>query len=476
MRTAAAYIRVSTDDQLEYSPDSQLLQIRRYAKDNGFLLPQQWVFVEEEGRSGRQSSKRPEFLRMIAAAKQSPKPFDAILVWKYSRFARSRQDSIVYKSMLRKELGIDVISVSEYLGDDKMAIITEAIIEAMDEFYSVNLAEEVTRGMAEKARRGQPLTYAPFGYRIEDKRYLPDPVTAPLVQMIYADFLAGMGYREIVQKLDTLQVRTRFGNRMESRGVAYILQNPVYAGKIRWNPHSKSLSVPSILADGQHQALVSPADWDAAQRRIAQLKSLYPQKAKPSVRPGCEFMLRGLVRCSSCGATLVRNANSLQCNAYARGRCTVSHSIQEQKLVRWVIETLRVDFGEAAFSLHLRQPAPAANPIALLQGQIEREQSRLERVRNAYEAGIDTLEEYRQNKEKLSATLEQLRRRLALLQAQESPQQKTSCLPLCREQPVLPFLADPAVSEVEKNRLLRALIRQVRFDRQNNCIEIHYYL
>ena len=116
MRTAAAYIRVSTDDQLEYSPDSQLLQIRRYAKGNGFLLPQQWVFVEEEGRSGRQSSKRPEFLRMIAAAKQSPKPFDAILVWKYSRFARSRQDSIVYKSMLRKELGIDVIDLGLVYG------------------------------------------------------------------------------------------------------------------------------------------------------------------------------------------------------------------------------------------------------------------------------------------------------------------------------------------------------------------------
>ena len=170
------------------------------------------------------------------------------------------------------------------------------------------------------------------------------------------------------------------------------------------------------------------------------------------------------------------NANSLQCNAYARGRCTVSHSIQEQKLVRWVIETLRVDFGEAAFSLHLHQPAPAANPIALLQGQIEREQSRLERVRNAYEAGIDTLEEYRQNKEKFSATLEQLRRQLIRLQTQESPQQETSRLPLCREQPLLPFLADPAVSEVEKNQLLRALIRQILFDRQNNCIEIHYYL
>ena len=144
--------------------------------------------------------------------------------------------------------------------------------------------------------------------------------------------------------------------------------------------------------------------------------------------------------------------------------------------MRWVIETLRVDFGEAAFSLHLHQPAPAANPIALLQGQIAREQSRLERVRNAYEAGIDTLEEYRQNKEKLSATLEQLRRQLALLQAQESPQPQASRLPLYREQPVLPFLSDPAISGAKKNQLLRALIRQILFDRQNNCIEIHYYL
>ena len=150
MKIAAAYIRVSTDDQLEYSPDSQLIQIRRYAKANSFNLPEEYIFIEEEGRSGRYSVKRPEFLRMISTAKKKPKPFDAILVWKYSRFARSRQDSIIYKSMLRKELGIEVISISENLGDDKMSIITEAIIEAMDEFYSVNLAEEVTRGMAEK--------------------------------------------------------------------------------------------------------------------------------------------------------------------------------------------------------------------------------------------------------------------------------------------------------------------------------------
>lgn len=66
----------------------------------------------------------------------------------------NREDSIVYKSMLRRELGIDVVSISEPIGDDKMSILFEAMIEAMDEYYSINLAEEVRRGMTQRAKEG----------------------------------------------------------------------------------------------------------------------------------------------------------------------------------------------------------------------------------------------------------------------------------------------------------------------------------
>ena len=100
LKTAAAYIRVSTEDQIEYSPASQLEKIREYAKRNGYMLPEEFIFADE-GISGRNTAKRPEFNRMIGTAKQKPKPFDAILLWKFSRFARNREDSIVYKSMLR---------------------------------------------------------------------------------------------------------------------------------------------------------------------------------------------------------------------------------------------------------------------------------------------------------------------------------------------------------------------------------------
>ena len=111
MKIAAAYIRVSTDDQIEYSPESQIKAIRDYAKRNGYILPDEYIFMDE-GISGKTADKRPSFMKMIGTAKIKPKPFDAILLWKFSRFARNREDSIIYKSMLRKQLGIEVISIS----------------------------------------------------------------------------------------------------------------------------------------------------------------------------------------------------------------------------------------------------------------------------------------------------------------------------------------------------------------------------
>ncbi len=140
MKVAAAYIRVSTDDQIEYSPASQLEKIQEFAKRNDYILPQEFIFIDE-GISGRNTKKRVAFNRMIGIAKQKTKPFDAILLWKFSRFARNREDSIVYKSMLRKQCGIDVISISENVGDDKISVLIEALIEAMDEYYSINTRE-----------------------------------------------------------------------------------------------------------------------------------------------------------------------------------------------------------------------------------------------------------------------------------------------------------------------------------------------
>ena len=119
-KTGAAYIRVSTDDQLDYSPESQIKAIKEYAEKHNIIIPDKYVYTDE-GISGRKATKRPSFQKMISVAKQNPSPFQIILVWKFSRFARNREDSIIYNSMLRKQCGIEVVSVAEPLSDRRIS-------------------------------------------------------------------------------------------------------------------------------------------------------------------------------------------------------------------------------------------------------------------------------------------------------------------------------------------------------------------
>ena len=116
LRNGALYIRVSTADQTELSPDAQQRLLLDYAKKNGIIINKDFIFVESV--SGRHADKRPKFQEMIGIAKQDSHPIDVILVWKYSRFARNQEESIVYKSLLKKS-GVDVISISEPLIDGR---------------------------------------------------------------------------------------------------------------------------------------------------------------------------------------------------------------------------------------------------------------------------------------------------------------------------------------------------------------------
>lgn len=187
---AACYIRVSTEDQTEYSPEAQHRALEHYARQHKLTISPEHVYIDA-GISGRRAETRPAFMAMIAAAKKRPPPFSVILVHKFDRFARNREDSIVYKSMLRRQCGVQVVSITEHLEDDKMSLILEAMLEAMAEYYSINLGDEVRKGMREKARRGELQTAPPFGYGVKDNILQPVPREAFVVQEIYRRFLAG---------------------------------------------------------------------------------------------------------------------------------------------------------------------------------------------------------------------------------------------------------------------------------------------
>ena len=104
------YARVSSERQAEkdLSIPSQLKALRRYASERGWEVVAEYVDEAESART----ANRPKFKEMVTAVRRKSKPFDAILVWKLSRFARNREDSIIYKSLLRKH-GVQVTSINE---------------------------------------------------------------------------------------------------------------------------------------------------------------------------------------------------------------------------------------------------------------------------------------------------------------------------------------------------------------------------
>lgn len=473
MKTAAAYIRVSTEDQIEFSPDSQLKAIRKYAKEHDLILPEEFVFADE-GISGRKTDKRVQFQRMIGTAKLKPKPFDVILLWKFSRFARNREDSIVYKSMLRKQCGIEVISISEQLTEDKTSILIEALIEAMDEYYSLNLAEEVRRGMSEKFSRGGVVSQPPFGYRMQDGIFFPDETAAPIVQMIFEDYLSGVPVRQIARKLNEMGITSRHGNPFENRTVEYILTNPVYLGKLRRNltgDRSDRFHEQDQCVDGQHQPIIAQEVFDAAQAKRADTKKMYKKYARHD-QP-VQFMLKGMVRCDHCGGTLIMSSTGkyLQCHNYGRGKCKVSHAISIPKINAAVIDKIREDLADPDFESRVikqNAPKPAESPIPAL---IEKEERKLERIREAFEAGIDTLEEYRQNKQRITDRLSALRAELT----EVAPAPDTNAF-RGRAETSLATLTDPCASEIIKNQTLHTFVDQIIFMKPSGRIEIVYHL
>lgn len=423
LKTAACYIRVSTNKQEELSPDSQLKEIKKYAKANGYILLSDFVFMEEEGISGKRADNRREFQRMIATAKQKPKPFDVILVWKYSRFARNQDESTFYKGMLRKKCNVDVVSISEPIIEGMYGRLIEMVIEWSDEFYSVNLSGEVMRGMTEKAHRGGYQSGVPFGYTYDKISKTPaiDPDSAVVVQNIFQWFVNdGRSVFDIAQALNTMGLRTSKGNAWEMRTVRYILENPFYTGKIRWNrQHHETHTIKDrsewIISDGIHEPVISSDLFEAAQARLAE------SSQKPRMRPvsSKKHWLSGMVKCSSCGASLFvgsrdKHGNAMfQCGSYLKGKCMTPHGIMEHRLAAAIVDGLMsLSLPDVEINYEKREKSDTANGYALLQKQLDSLKQKEHRIRQAYISGIDTIEEYKENKELIQKERENITREM----------------------------------------------------------------
>lgn len=467
-RTGALYIRVSTDKQEELSPDAQKRLLLEYARKNKILIKPEYIFIEN-GISGRAADKRPEFQRMISLAKESPSPFNTILLWKYSRFARNQEESIVYKSLLRRQCNVEVISITEPLIEGPFGSLIERIIEWMDEYYSINLSGETIRGMSEKAIRGGYQSTPPLGYKAigQGQPFIVDESESKIVSYIFDQYcLHHKSPTTIARQLNDLGMRTKRNGSFEKRNVTYILRNPFYIGTLHWN---------GITAAGRHKTFISEDLFQKAQKL---LDSSYSPVNRHTIST-CKHWLSGLVKCSVCGASLSYNACRypfFNCWKYAKGYHKKTTSISEKNLTKGVLEYFEYLFQGLHVHLHVSFPSNHSaleTSFDLVLMELKTLSLREQRIQYAYETGIDSSKEYKEKKNKIAAErsrLEELQKEMKKT-VSASKQEET----FNKIRTVSDMLKSPDVSQETKGAFIRSVIEEIIYDKESDTLTFYLY-
>jgi DNA invertase Pin-like site-specific DNA recombinase len=146
----AIYARVSTVGHGQ-DPEVQLRELREYCERRGFGLAEEYLDI---GISGIKDS-RPELNRLMSDAHK--KKFDAVVVWKFDRFARS-VSHLLRALETFKALGIDFVSYSEQMDTSTPAgKMVFTVLGAVAELERSLIVERVRAGLRNAKAKGRKL-------------------------------------------------------------------------------------------------------------------------------------------------------------------------------------------------------------------------------------------------------------------------------------------------------------------------------
>ena len=363
----AAYCRVSTDD--EEQKTSYEAQIGYYTeKINQNPEWQMAGIFADEGISGTQAKKRPEFLKMIRLCRQ--RKIDIILTKSLSRFARNTVDSLGYIRELRA-LGIAVISEKENI--NTLTAESEMLITIMSCFAqaeSESISKNVSWGVRQSFKNGNvPMQYARLlGYRKgHDGNAEIIPEEAEVVKEIYRCYLDGMSMNLIADRLNEKGLTTKGGSSPYRKTVVQrILTNEKYTGDallqktyvtdcITKKTRKNNGELPMYLVKNHHEPIISRTDFNRGQEEMAR-RSAKRTIADKLTKTGqgkysAKYALSELLICGECGEHYRRvtwtakgfKEIKWRCVSriqYGKKKCHSSPTVDEQAFHRAIVSAI----------------------------------------------------------------------------------------------------------------------------------------
>jgi len=258
-----AYARVSTDDQIEHSPEAQRRRCAEFARSNGLGVP---TFLSDEGISGKDLD-RPAMRELLDLVRTDQVAH--LIVWRLDRLSRDNGDLSTITRLLQEHC-VDLHSLNE--GEVQIATASGRLQVGMHgviaQFQREQTIENSKLGSEQAARTGYWINRPPMGYDLLDRVLVPND-DAHIMRRIFKLRAAGMPYAQI-EEATGIKYST----------VRHACHNRAYLGLTRHGDNWYA---------GRHEPLVSEADFDTIQRQNV------------SVGRKSKDLLSGRVTCGNCG-------------------------------------------------------------------------------------------------------------------------------------------------------------------------------
>ena len=386
VRRAALYIRVSTEEQAKkgYSLPAQKEDLEGYAKKNGYAIVGYYI---DEGKSARKKyTNRKEFMRMMEDVKADK--IDVILFIKLDRWFRSVADYYKIQEILDSH-GVAWKTTQEHYDTETTngrLYINIRLSVAQDECDRDS--DRIKFVFDSKVARGEPITGSmPFGLKIENKRIVRDPETAPVVADMFRH------YKEHGSIGGTMRyVQDTYNIMLYDNTIRRMLRNPLYKGMYRDNPD-------------YCEAVIQPEEFDAIQQQL-ESRSI---RSNPT---GRIYIFSGLLVCGVCGKKISGHYTApagrqeyylYRCrNAVIYHQCSNHKCMNEEVLEQWLLLNVMTELSNWQTEWEIqaaRAPKPKIDRAAI--------QRKLNRLKDLYVDDLITMEQYREDFTRYNLMLQQ---------------------------------------------------------------------
>lgn len=416
---AVIYIRVSTEEQARegYSVTAQKDVLLRWIAERGHDFVDEYI---DDGYSGK-SLKRPQIQRLIND--MSSRKFDLLVFWRMNRLTRSVKDKITLFELIDKHR-IELKSYTEEIDTTTAAgRMTTNILMSVAQGEREQTSENVHGTMMERSLKGlRNGAVAPYGYELVDKKLVINKEEAQIVKRIFETYQENRSTTYIAKMLTKENVPKGDLNKWSQFSVHYILSNPVYCGKLRWNYRKSSgaRTGKEVVVAALHEPIISLEEYD----RVEQMRK---RRKREGRKVTSDYPYTSTIQCIRCGYGMIGSSRKIvngrqrfyKCvGRFNYGLCDMP--VIAEKAIDTAFLAAIKSIKNIKRLISLKEPLEDRQDyITVLQKELDSIKKRQHKFQLAYANDAMTLEELKAHKEDDRAREELIKKELEYVPSKE---------------------------------------------------------